>query len=119
MNKRANSLQAALSGAAVADEPVPATPKAAPKKRPPVKQSRAATKKTSKPTEKKASNAGRYRDSTVMVGGHFPPHVLRQLRMIAAEEDTTNQALIAEALDLLFTRKGKSKISDLATGQGA
>ena len=111
MNKRANSLQAALSGAAVADEPVPATPKAAPKKRPPVKQSRAATKK--------ASNAGRYRDSTVMVGGHFPPHVLRQLRMIAAEEDTTNQALIAEALDLLFTRKGKSKISDLATGQGA
>ena len=51
-----------------------------------------------------------------MVGGHFPPHVLRQLRMIAAEEDTTNQALIAEALDLLFMRKGKQKIADLAEG---
>ena len=51
-----------------------------------------------------------------MVGGHFPPHVLRQLRMIAAEEDTTNQALIAEALDLLFLKKGKDKIGDLSAG---
>ena len=60
--------------------------------------------------------SGRYRDSTVLVGGHFPPHVLRQLRMIAAEEDTTNQALIAEALDLLFVKKGKGQISDLSVG---
>ena len=51
-----------------------------------------------------------------MVGGHFPPDVLRQLRMIAAEEDTTNQALIAEALDLLFTKKGKQKIAAVMAG---
>ena len=114
MNQRTNSLQAALTGAAV--EEAPAKPKATrTKKRAPAGQGRAVAAKPAKsePKEKKAA-AGRYRDSTVMVGGHFPPHVLRQLRMIAAEEDTTNQALIAEALDLLFTRKGKSKISDIA-----
>lgn len=115
MSQRANSLQAALAGAAV-EESV-----AKPKMKGSAAQGRAVktvpVKKAAKPApkEKKAST-GRYRDSTVMVGGHFPPHVLRQLRMIAAEESTTNQALIAEALDLLFTRKGKSKIADLSTG---
>jgi hypothetical protein len=31
----------------------------------------------------------------------------RQLRMLAAEEDTTQQKLIAEALNMLFDRRGK------------
>ena len=127
---RGNSLQAALTGAATDAPEVPALPKqkarATVKKQAPAGQGRAVTaKKPAKPApatraDNKATVAaettGRYRDSTVMVGGHFPPHVLRQLRMIAAEEDTTNQALIAEALDLLFTRKGKSKIGDLSAG---
>ena len=127
---RENSLQAALAGAATDTPEAPAQPKqkasATVKKQTPAGQGRAVTaKKQTKPapaakTGNKATPAaetsGRYRDSTVMVGGHFPPHVLRQLRMIAAEEDTTNQALIAEALDLLFTRKGKSKIGDLSAG---
>ena len=119
MSTRANSLQAALAGAAT--DPEPAKPKALPKKRAPAGQGRAAAKKTTKPAavaakEKKSSNSGRYRDTTVMVGGHFPPDVLRQLRIIAAEEDTTNQALIAEALDLLFTKKGKQKIAAVTAG---
>ena len=119
MNQRANSLQAALAGAAA--EPEPVKPKASPKKRAPAGQGRAVAKKTTKPAtvadkEKKSSNNSRYRDTTVMVGGHFPPDVLRQLRMIAAEEDTTNQALIAEALDLLFTKKGKQKIAAVTAG---
>jgi hypothetical protein len=46
----------------------------------------------------------------VLIGGHFPPEVQRQLRMIAAEEGTTNQALLAEALNLLFRKKGKDAI---------
>lgn len=50
------------------------------------------------------------RQDTVLIGGHFPPDVLRQLKIIAAEESTTNQALLAEALDLLFLKKGKKKI---------
>ena len=119
MSQRSNSLQAALTGAAA--EPVPAKPKASPKKRVPAGQGRAVAKKTTRPAavadkEKKSSNSSRYRDTTVMVGGHFPPDVLRQLRMIAAEEDTTSQALIAEALDLLFTKKGKQKIAAVTAG---
>ncbi|MFV1678006.1 ribbon-helix-helix domain-containing protein [Phaeobacter sp. JH20_32] len=50
---------------------------------------------------------------TVLVGGHFPPAVLKQLRIIAAEEGTTNQALLEEALNLLFVKKGKVKIESL------
>ena len=50
------------------------------------------------------------REKTVLIGGHFPPEVQRQLRMIAAEEGTTNQALLAEALNLLFRKKGKDAI---------
>jgi len=35
----------------------------------------------------------------------------RQLRMLAAEKDTTQQALMAEALNLLFERHGKPPIA--------
>lgn len=50
------------------------------------------------------------RKETVMIGGHFPKSVKIQLRTIAAEEDTTSQALLEEALNLLFVKKGKAKI---------
>lgn len=50
------------------------------------------------------------RSGTKFVGGHFPPSVARQLRLLAAEEDTTTQALLEEALDLLFVKKGKGTI---------
>lgn len=50
---------------------------------------------------------------TVLVGGHFPPEVLKQLKLIAVEEETTNQALLQEALDLLFVKKGKARIEQL------
>ena len=78
-------LQAALDG--VGEEPAKVEPKPAPK------------------TPRKPS-----REKTVLIGGHFPPEVQRQLRMIAAEEGTTNQALLAEALNLLFRKKGKDAI---------
>lgn len=67
--------------------------------------------------ETKPARKGRARKAkpkeTVLVGGHFPPAVLKQLRIIAAEEGTTNQALLAEALNLLFVKKGKVKIESL------
>ncbi len=53
------------------------------------------------------------RINTVLIGGHFSPEVSKQLRIIAAEETTTNQKLLKEALDLLFTKKGKKLIADL------
>lgn len=92
-----NSLSAAIAGNLAEQEtpPEPAPVAVAPQ---PVKKGRA---RKAKPKE------------TVLVGGHFPPPVLKQLRIIAAEEGTTNQALLEEALDLLFVKKGKNKIENL------
>lgn len=41
------------------------------------------------------------------VGGHFDPEVARQLRIIAAEDDTSIQELLEEAIQLLFLKKGR------------
>lgn len=118
MSQRKSSLQAALAGAAEAEPAKPAT-----KKRTTAGQGRAAKTSVARKPAKQAADTSKEkakraaaRENTVLVGGHFPQHVSRQLKMIAAEEDTTNQALIAEALDLLFTRKGKGKIADLPVG---
>ncbi len=89
MNKR-NPLQAALDRADTA-RPEPAAQQPAPE--------------PEKPAKRKAS-----RDGTVLIGGHFPPEVKQRLRMIAAEENTTSQALLEEALDLLFIKKGRAAI---------
>lgn len=56
----------------------------------------------------------RDRTGTRLIAGHFDPAVARQLRMLAAEEDTTIQALLGEALNLLFVKKGKGKIISAA-----
>ena len=53
------------------------------------------------------------REKKVLIGGHFLKQVSKQLRFLAIEEDKTNQQLLSEALDLLFVKKGKSKIKDL------
>jgi len=44
------------------------------------------------------------------VTGYFPPAVKKQLRMLAAEHDTTIQALLAEGLNDLFAKYGKPEI---------
>lgn len=54
------------------------------------------------------------RDNRRFIGGHFEPAVGKQLRMIAVEDDTTVQALLEEALDLLFVKKGRQKVADLS-----
>ena len=61
-------------------------------------------KETTKKKPLQQSKAGR--SNTVLIGGHFSPEVSKQLRIIAAEEGTTNQSLLEQALDLLFTKKG-------------
>jgi hypothetical protein len=45
------------------------------------------------------------------VTGYFPPAVKKQLRMLAAERETTIQALLAEALNDLFAKYGKPEIA--------
>jgi len=61
------------------------------------------------PTPPKPAQAGR--QGTKLIGGHFAPEVSTQLRMLAAEEGTTVQSLLGEALDDLFVKKGKGRIA--------
>jgi Antitoxin-like ribbon-helix-helix len=47
-----------------------------------------------------------------LVGGHFDKAVSRQLRELAAREDTTVQALLAEAMNMLFAARGLPEIAE-------
>ncbi|MCY4230068.1 MAG: hypothetical protein OXF26_04130 [Alphaproteobacteria bacterium] len=42
--------------------------------------------------------------------GYFDPVVKRQLRVLAAERDTTIQTLLGEALNDLFAKHGKPEV---------
>jgi hypothetical protein len=64
---------------------------------------RAATKDTKKP---ESSRAG-----TVLIGGHFDVSVRQRLLMIrVAHPELTMQALLEQALDLLFTHYKQPRI---------
>ena len=92
---KGNALQAMLDRAKVAPDPeVPALPAAAPAKEAAGEKPPAAARR-----------------GTKLIGGHFAPEVSTQLRIIAAEEGATVQALLAEALDDLFVKKGTSRIA--------
>jgi hypothetical protein len=60
-------------------------------------------------TPAKAAPSGR--QGTKLIGGHFPPEVSTQLRILAAEEGATVQSLLAEALEDLFVKKGKGRVA--------
>src|SRR5271170_306279 len=47
-----------------------------------------------------------------LIGGHFDRAVSRQLRELAAREDTTAQALLAEAMNMLFVARGLPEIAE-------
>jgi hypothetical protein len=99
MSSRPSSLQAVLERqAAAAPAPAPTNPA------PPA----AALPPAAKPEKEKFFRPSR--DGRRFLGGHFAPNVVRQMKMLAAEEDTTTQALLEEALDLLFVKKGRGKI---------
>ena len=53
------------------------------------------------------------REGKSNVTGYFPPEVKKQLRLLAAEQDTTIQNLLAEALNDLFAKNGKPEITPL------
>ena len=108
MSARPNSLQAVLErqAAAVAPPaPPPPSPAPAPAAAPP--ESREGEGPLAPPREKFYRPS---RDGRRFLGGHFDPKVVRQMKMLAAEEDTTTQTLLEEALDLLFVKKGKGRI---------
>ena len=45
------------------------------------------------------------------IGGYFDPAVSKQLRAIALDEDSSLQALLAEAIDMLFQSRRKPTIA--------
>lgn len=59
-------------------------------------------------TEPKKNKKAPSRANKVLIGGHFAPEIKQQLRLIAVEEEKTSQALLEEALNLLFAKKGKA-----------
>lgn len=63
-------------------------------------------RKPQPPSAPRPSRAG-----MVVVAGHFPPKVQTQLKIMAAEEGTTVQVLLGEALDLLFAKRRKPQIA--------
>lgn len=52
-----------------------------------------------------------YRKNQVMIGGFFSQSVHKQLKLLAAEREETQQALMAEALNMLFAKYGKPEIA--------
>src|SRR3546814_5555586 len=95
MAKGGNSLQAVLNRAKADGDAAPAPAPAIE----PVDVSR------------KAPPSGR--QGTKLIGGHFPPEVSTQLRIIAAEEGTTVQSLLGEALDDLRSEEHTSELQSL------
>lgn len=104
--KKRNSLQAVLERTARAGEAEPAAPPASKPPPRPAPQPRA--EEAPPPAPKRPR--GPSREGRRLVAGHFEPAVARQLKLLAAEEDTTVQALLEEALDLLFVKKGRGAI---------
>ncbi|MCY4005774.1 MAG: hypothetical protein OXE84_02960 [Rhodobacteraceae bacterium] len=51
------------------------------------------------------------RRGKVFIGGYFAPEVARQVRILAAEQDTTIQTLVGEALNHLFATHNKPEIA--------
>jgi len=47
------------------------------------------------------------------VGGHFAPEVQTALKIVAAEERTTIQALLAEGINTILAKRGKPEIAEL------
>jgi hypothetical protein len=53
------------------------------------------------------------RDGRVLVGGFFSPEVQTALKVLAAEERTTLQALLTEAINTVFAKRGRPEIAGL------
>jgi len=108
---RPNSLQAILAREAAAPVEAPEQPAERPTAPPtPSRKPRSSAPAVEAEKPQTARFHRPSRDGRRFLGGHFPPAVVRQMKMLAVEEDTTTQALLEEALNLLFVKKGKGKI---------
>jgi hypothetical protein len=63
-------------------------------------------------TDQKPSSIVYARVGKRLIGGHFDKSVSRQLREMAAREDSTVQALLAEAMNMLFAARQLPQIAE-------
>lgn len=77
----------------------------------PVEDPGSATPPAARSEEKPAKFHRPSREGRKLIAGHFDPKVAKQLKFLAVEGDTTVQALLEEALNLLFVKKGRGPVS--------
>ncbi len=53
------------------------------------------------------------RDGRVLIGGFFSPEVQTALKVLAAQERTTLQALLTEGINTVFAQRGQPEIAGL------
>ncbi len=102
MSKPRNSLQAVLERQARTAAELPAAAE---------RTSRAEDPSLIAPASQAPKFSRPSRTGRKLIAGHFDPKVAKQLKLLAAEEETTIQTLLEEALDLLFVKKGKGAIA--------
>ncbi len=50
----------------------------------------------------------------VLIAGHFAPAVQTALKILAAEERTTVQKLLAEGINTVLAKRGRPEIADIS-----
>lgn len=58
------------------------------------------------------------REGRVLVGGHFAPEVQTALKIIAAQERSSVQALLAEGINAVLARRHQPQIASLTAANG-
>ena len=64
-----------------------------------------------KSADKKSPHYRPSREGRKAIIGYFDPMVSKQVRQLALDEDTSVEALVGEALDLLFEQRGLPQIA--------
>lgn len=75
-----------------------------------------AVRETAKTPPSKGKSAPS-RDGRVLVGGFFAPEVQTVLKVTAAQERTTLQELLTEAINTVFAKRGLPEIAGLPAHQ--
>lgn len=57
------------------------------------------------------------RSDTRQISGHFKPEVQQALKLIAVEQDRDIQEILAEALNMVFSRYGKPTRVEVTSGR--
>jgi hypothetical protein len=81
-----------------------------------LEQQQAPSRVISEPIKIVSSSGKPLRNGRVLVGGHFAPEVQIALKIMAATERTTVQALLAEGINTVFAKRGKPEIAEFTAG---